>query len=124
MFPSASVQREQAISVEIRSLSVRSVEIIRRRTEREEGDAIFRVDCEIAPCVDSADVFPGVLRERVIMRLSGVGHSVELPHKFSGYDIVGPQISGRRNIFFARGRTENHQVLEDLAGATRLYAAH
>ena len=58
------------------------------------------------------------------MRLSRVGHGVELPNEFSGNHIEGPEVSGRRNIFFARRRTKDHQILKDLSGASGLYPAH
>src|SRR4051794_16712072 len=124
MLSGASVQRQQAIPVKARPLAVGAIEVIRRRTEWEKGDAVFRVDGQIAPRIVSANVFPCVLRESIVMRLPGVGHSVELPDEFSGNHVISSQVSGRRNIFFARSGTKNHQILKDLARTSGLHPAH
>ena len=76
---------------------------------------------ELAPVVRAADVFPGVLRPGLVAELARVRHGVELPCQASGDDVVGADVAGRRHVVLAGGRSQDDQVLEDLARIRRLH---
>ena len=57
------------------------VEVVGGRPERNVDDAAPRVDGHLAPVVDAADVFPGILRPGVVAELTGPRHRVERPHQ-------------------------------------------
>ena len=108
---------------EVLADAVGAVVVEGRRAGGEVGDAALVVDAEFAPGVGAADVLPGVLRPGFVAEFAGVRHGVELPDELAGDDVVGAQVARRREVAFARGRAEDDQILEDLAGGAGLDAA-
>ena len=116
----ARVEREEAVGEEILADAIRAVEVVVRRSGRDVDDAAFFVDRHRAPVVHAADVLVGLLRPRVVAELAGQRHRVELPLLLTRDDVVRADVARRVHEGFAGRRSQNHQVLPDLAGTVRL----
>ncbi len=116
----ARVERDDGRAEEIGAVPIRAVEVIRRRSERDEDDAAANVDRRLTPVVDPADVFPGVFRPRVVAELAGARHRVERPDEFAGENVVGADVARRRHVVFPRRAPQDDQILEDASGRVRL----
>ena len=114
------LEREDAVGKQILSDAIRAVEVVVGRSERDVDDAARFVDRHRAPVVHAADVLVGVLRPRVVAELARQRHRVELPFLLAGDHVVGADVSRRVDERFAGRRSEDEQVLPDLARAVRL----
>ena len=96
------IEREQAVAEQIRSVAVGTVEVVRRRAGRQVHDAALFVDRHLAPVVRAAHVLVRILRPGLVAELTGSRHGVELPQPLAGDDVVGADVTGRRDPGFAR----------------------
>src|SRR5512145_3157974 len=97
---SARLERHDRGSEQIRSNPIRTIEIVRGRSERDEDDTATDVDGHLAPIVDAADVLPGVLRPCLVAELTRPRHRMERPHQPAGQDVIRADVAGRRHITF------------------------
>ncbi len=107
---------------EVRARPVGAIVVVGRRPGREVGDPARGVDRNLSPRVRAADVLVGVLRPGVVAELARMRDRSEPPDFLAGDDVVGAKVAGRRHVILAGGRTEDDQVLEDLARRARLHA--
>src|SRR5215472_2038470 len=119
----ARVEREDTIAEQVVTLAIGAIEIVCGRAGGEIDEAALFVHRHISPGIVAAYVFPSVLWIRFVAEFAGVRHGVKLPYEFAGNDIVSANIARRGYVAFTRRGAENHQVLEDLSRASRLYLA-
>src|SRR5262245_8312767 len=105
------VEREEAVAEEIRALAIAAEHVVRRRAEREVGDAPFLVDRDLAPRIDAAGPLPGAFRPRVVSVLARVRNRVERPHQLARDDVEGGEIAGGRAVDFAGDRHDDEPIL-------------
>ena len=102
------------------AVAIRSIEVIRRRSERQEDDAAANVDRRLTPVIRRRRCISRHLSATCRNRTRRARHGVERPDEFSGEDVVGPDIARRRHIVFARRAPEDDQILENSSGRVRL----
>ena len=100
-FSRARIQRDQTIGKEVCSDPVRAIVVIGCRTRWEIRRTALFINRNLTPSVHSANVFPCVLRPRVIPVVARVGNSVKRPDEFPGSNIKSPQVSGSGKVAFA-----------------------
>src|SRR4029453_16856488 len=95
------------------------IKIVGRRSERNVGDAMPRIDRHLSPVVVAADVFPCIFRPGVIAELAGARYRVEGPHKLSVAHVVRTNVSRWRQVSFAGCAAEDDEILENLSRSVR-----
>src|SRR5579863_7436332 len=95
IFTRASVEREDAIRKKVRTVSIRAIKIISRRSGGEIGNAALLVNRDLTPGICSASILPGTRGPGVVPILAGMGDCMKDPCHFSADDVVGTQIARR-----------------------------
>src|SRR6185312_6921006 len=120
----ARVERQQRIAEEVVALAIGTIEVEAWSAERNERDAMFRVDGHFAPTMDAANGLPRVGRPGVVTGFPGVRDRVELPDQLPCANVVRMDIGRVRVVAGAsRGQWDNHQIFEDTAGVAGLERA-
>ena len=115
-FSGGGVERQQAVRIQIVAEAIRSVEIRRRRTGRDEHQPALRIERHAGPAIGAADVLPRVLRPGVVTGLAGLGNGVKAPAQRAGSHVIRAHVAGRGGQGLAHAPADDHEVAIDDAG--------
>src|SRR5690606_9345125 len=88
-FAGMCIQRQDAIAKQVASGPIRTVVVIRRRSNRKIGNAAIFINRNLTPCVGAAYIFIGLLRPSVITIFTGMRNGVENPYQLTRDDMIG-----------------------------------
>src|ERR1019366_3155148 len=88
------IHRDDRISKEIGTLSVRAIVIARRAPEGHIDDVAGLIDGHgESPVIDARAVLPVVTLPHLVARFTWPGHGVELPQLRAGPHIISPRVA-------------------------------
>ncbi len=112
------VERDEAVGEQVVAGAVAAEEVVARRADRDEDDAVFLVDRELAPVVTATG-----RRERrrgpgVGTNLTRLRDGMKHPRQLAGEDVISLHIRGIRLVRRTRGRQRDD--VEVLVNASRI----
>src|SRR5690606_36278708 len=105
----ARVERDERVREEVVALAVAAEEVVSRRAERNECDAVLGVDRELAPVVDAAAGLIVILGPGVVADFARTRNALEGPDVLARHDVVGVHVVRRRAITRALGGQRNDE---------------
>ena len=114
-FACTGIESNDAVPEEILAGSVRSVEIVGRRSGRNQEQSALGIQAHAAPVVRTAGELPAVLSPSVIAKFARVRNGVEDPPPLARADVEGADVprGGRCGTLAARSASQDQEVFED-----------